>query len=205
MPPDNDFGIDFTGTTLRAASVTGGAPVAPPPGAAAPRDQGAQAQAEGRLFFPLFQPPLASYRGGARYFGAPRSGGRLHAACDLLAPFGTKIRAIADGIVLQAPYYFYEGTNALEVQHPGIGVVRYGEISIVKAVHLRAGDRVEAGDVIAYVGRLDSGSSMLHFELYSGKAQGGLTNRGNPPYQRRRDLINPSSLVDKLYQGTFGH
>lgn len=167
----------------------------------APRAEAARAET---LYYPFWHPPQASYKGGARFFGAHRSRGRLHAACDLLAPFGTKIRAIADGVVIQAPYFFYEGTNALEVRHPGIGVVRYGEISIVKKVNLKAGDHVKAGDHIAYVGMLDSGSSMLHFELYSGKATGGLTDRSNPPYQRRRDLLNPSSLVDKLYKASFG-
>ena len=166
------------------------APTAPP--------EDAPIAAEGSLVFPLFDPPLANYKTGARWYGAPRSGGRHHAAVDLIAPHLARIRAVADGVVVQAPYYFYTGTNALEVRHPGIGVVRYGEIDVRKVVHLEAGDRVSAGQVIAYVGRLDSGSSMLHFELYSGKASGALTVRGNPPYQRRRDLVDPTSLMDRL-------
>jgi murein DD-endopeptidase MepM/ murein hydrolase activator NlpD len=164
----------------------------------------AATEAPGKLVFPFTQRPLADFHTGARYFGAHRSGGRLHAGVDLIAPFGWAIHAIADGTVVQAPYYFYEGTNALEVSHPGIGVVRYGEISIKKAVHLKGGQHVKAGDVIAYVGRLNSGSSMLHFELYSGRSSGALTVRGNKPYQRRKDLTNPSSLVEKLLKETFG-
>lgn len=155
-------------------------------------------QARSGLVFPLFEAPLANYKTGARWFGAPRSGGRHHAAVDLIAPHLTRIRAVADGVVVQAPYYFYTGTNALEVNHPGVGVVRYGEIDKKKVVKLKAGDHVRAGDVIAYVGRLDSGSSMLHFELYSGKGKGPLTVRGNPPYQRRSDLVNPTSFMDKV-------
>lgn len=84
-------------------------------------------------------------------------------------------------------------------------MVRYGEISIVKAVKLKAGEQVEAGQLIAYVGRLNSGSSMLHLELYSGASKGSLTVRGNPPYQRRKDLMNPTSLIEKLLKITFGN
>lgn len=169
------------------------------------REQAATTQ---QLYFPFWNKPALNFRTGARYFGARRSGGRRqHAGVDLIAPFGTKIRAIADGVVVQSPYYFYEGTNALEIRHPGIGVVRYGEISIVKAVKLKAGEQVKAGQLIAYVGRLNSGSSMLHFELYSGAStsKGSLTVRGNPPYQRRKDLMNPTSLIEKLLKITFGN
>lgn len=158
-----------------------------------------------KLVFPLFQPPLDSYRTGGRFFGAPRTH-RLHAACDLLNPYQAKIRAVADGVVIQSPYDFYEGTNALEIRHPGVGVVRYGEIDPRRTVHLKAGDHVKGGDVIAYVGRLNgTGASMLHFELYSGSASGQLTVFGNPPYQRRRDLVNPTSFIDKLLKTAFGH
>ena len=159
----------------------------------------------GKLVYPLWHPALAPYSTGARYFGAPRSSGRIHAACDLLAPYLSKMRAIADGVVIQPAYPFYEGTNALEVNHPGVGVVRYGEISSAKVISWRSGDHVKCGQLIAYVGRLDSsGASMLHFELYSGKSSGALTQYGNPPYQRRRDLVNPSKLIEKLYKKSFG-
>jgi murein DD-endopeptidase MepM/ murein hydrolase activator NlpD len=157
-----------------------------------------------KLIYPLPRPPVASYRTGGRHFGATRSGGRRkHAACDLLAPVNTPVRAIADGRVITPSYYFYENTNAIEVLHPGIGVVRYGELSMKKIVPLRAGDRVAAGELVGYVGLLSYGASMLHFELYSGKASGKLTN-GSSPFNRRSDLLNPSDLIDKLYRLTFG-
>ena len=38
---------------------------------------------------------------------------------------------------------------------------------------------------------------MLHLELYSGKATGALTVRGNKPYQRLADLIDPTPILDK--------
>jgi murein DD-endopeptidase MepM/ murein hydrolase activator NlpD len=180
-------------------NITGGTPVGPPP-----HDPPAPQKPTQKLLYPLFEPALASFRTGGRSFGAPRPG-RLHAACDLLNPYQAKIRAIADGVVLNVPYFFYLGTDALEVHHPGVGVVRYGEISPLALVDLKPGDHVAAGDVIAHVGRLDgSGWSMLHLELYSGKATGPLTEIANAPYERRRDLLNPSTFIDELHKLTFG-
>ena len=103
-------------------------------GAAAPGPHAGAA--EPKIIFPFSKPALADFHTGARFFGAPRPG-RKHAAVDLIAEFGRPIHAVADGKVLRAPYFFYLGTNALEVSHPGLGTVRYGEISIVKAVHLK--------------------------------------------------------------------
>lgn len=163
-----------------------------------------QPQPGNGLIFPLWIRPTASWKDGPRYFGAGRSGGRLHGASDLYAPFGTKIRAIADGEVIQAPYYFYDGTNALEVWHPGVGVVRYGEISIVKSVPMRAGQKVKAGEHIAYVGLLESlNMAMLHFELFGEQARGQSLSGGGP-YRRNRHLKDPTPLIDKLYKQTFG-
>ena len=142
--------------------------------------------------FPLFVRPAASYYGGARYCGAPRPGGRRHAGCDLLAPVGTKIRAMDDGKVIQKPYHFYKGTLALEIDHGGY-VARYGEISRAAPGLDVAGANVKKGDVIGYVGKLTS-SSMLHLELYSKASTGSLTGQG--PYKRRADLMNPGPFLD---------
>ncbi len=60
-----------------------------------------------------------------------------------------------------------------------------------------AGNSVARGQVIAFVGKLESGSSMLHFEMYAGTASGSLTVRGNPPYQRRSDLLDPTPYLDQ--------
>jgi murein DD-endopeptidase MepM/ murein hydrolase activator NlpD len=156
----------------------------------------------GKLRFPLRKRPSLDYhkgpKGGARYFGANRkthSGGfRAHAGIDLIAPKGTEILAIADGEIIQDMYHFYLGTYALEVRHDGGFVVRYGEIMGV-ASGVKKGSKVKRGQVIAYVGLLSSGSSMLHFEMYSGTANGSLSAT-NKPYYRRSDLIDPTSYID---------
>jgi LysM repeat protein len=154
--------------------------------------------------FPLWIRPTASWKDGPRYFGCPRSGGRKHGGVDLYAPFGSKIRAISDGVIIQAPYYFYDGTNALEVFHPGIGVVRYGEISSSKTVPARGGQAVKAGEHIAYVGLLDDlGMSMIHFELFGESARGESLSGGGP-FRRHPALRDPTPLIDRLYKKTFG-
>jgi murein DD-endopeptidase MepM/ murein hydrolase activator NlpD len=148
--------------------------------------------------FPLPFVPIHSYKAGGRRFGADRDKGRRkHAGCDLIAPVGTPIFAVDDGVVMEAAEReFYRGTFAVVVQHRGY-VVRYCEVKSV-APGIRRGAVVRAGTVIAYVGKMFV-SSMLHFELYRGPyGAGGLTNRKNQPYQRRADLLNPTTFLDRL-------
>lgn len=156
--------------------------------------------------FPLIMRPTASYESGMRMFGARRSGGRrLHAACDLYRRINEPIEAVAPGSVIRNPYYFYQGTYALEVKHAGGFVVRYGEITgrRVKGVH--AGAKVRAGQTIAYMGKVNSNccEPMLHFELYSGRRSGSLTVGGNK-YQRRSDLMNPTKFLRSWEERKFG-
>jgi hypothetical protein len=56
---------------------------------------------------------------------------------------------------------------------------------------------VQAGQVIAHIGKMHT-DSMLHFELYRGDVGGPLTQRQNGPFQRRSDLIDPTSFLDRL-------
>src|ERR1035438_5940841 len=51
--------------------------------------------------FPLKHRPKESYKERPRSFGGPRAGGkRKHAGCDLYAPAGTEVLAVADGTVI---------------------------------------------------------------------------------------------------------
>jgi len=147
----------------------------------------------GDFCFPLAARPSPDWKSGARYFGARRSGGtRLHAGCDLLGPKGTPIYAISDGTLVREPYYFYSGTHAVELRH-GSYIIRYGEILPGSYV---GGRTVRKGQLICRIGRLNSGSSMLHFEMYSnGRSTARLTT-GTGPYKRRADVINPSPHLD---------
>jgi murein DD-endopeptidase MepM/ murein hydrolase activator NlpD len=146
--------------------------------------------------FPLHVRPKESYKEHPRSFGSPRSNGaRKHAGCDLYAPAGTEVLAVEDGTVLRGQYLFYDVVHALEVHHPS-GIVRYGEISRA-AEGIAAGVAVKAGQVLGYVGRMQTvAQSMLHLEMFAGTERGPLTNRGNPPFLRRADLVDPTAFLD---------
>ena len=141
--------------------------------------------------------PIQSYKLGGRRFGANRQKGRKHAGCALIAPLGTPILAMADGTIAEwTGREFYHGTYSIAVQHQGY-VARYCEIKGV-APGIGWGTIVKAGDVIAFVGKMHV-DSMLHLEIYGQPyGTGGLTNRKNQPFQRRADLQNPTTLLDRL-------
>ncbi|MND71918.1 Peptidase family M23 [compost metagenome] len=150
---------------------------------------------DGSYLFPL-KARTDSYKNGFARFGSNRSGGkRKHAGCDLYAPAGTEIRAMADGVVRNV-YYFYDNTDAIEIVHPK-HIIRYGEVRKGKAL-VKAGDKVVKGQVIAYVGSLTTNgipSMMLHLEMYSNPNNKGTLN-GTSVYKRRSDLIDPTPFLD---------
>src|SRR4051812_1834361 len=103
------------------------------------------------MLFPLNARPSLAYNTGGRRYGANRSNGtRKHAGCDLIAPIGTAIRAVEDGTV-QAFYFFYHDTYALEVDH-GEFTVRYGEVTRRLPAGITVGARVMKGQHIANIG-----------------------------------------------------
>lgn len=148
--------------------------------------------------FPLPFVPKLSYKTGGRKFGAPRDGGlRKHAGCDLIAPRGTEIFAIEDGHVVESARHFHRGTWQLAIRH-SVGVIRYCEIEEEPFIRqFERGTVVRAGQLIAHVGKMYR-DSMLHFEFYKGTVAGPLTVRSNAGFQRRSDLADPASLLDKL-------
>lgn len=159
--------------------------------------------AVGECFFPFKSLPAVNWTEGKRRFGSGRSNGaRAHAGCDLYFPAGTVIHAITSGTVIADPYWFYDGTYALEIDHGGF-VARYGEIQ--KQALVGKGDHVSPGQAIAKVGNLLSIiNSMLHLELYDKSAQGPLTVKtsktartaGGTPFWRRKDLIDPTPKLN---------
>lgn len=143
--------------------------------------------------FPLAFNPTESYKTGGRRFGAPRpeiGPGILHPACDLIAPVGTEVLAVDDGVIIRGPYYFYLGSYAIEVRHKYF-IARYGEIKKEKITS----PFVKRGQVIGHVSKVGKGS-MLHFEMFEGTASGDLTQKPKPPWNRRKDLMNPTFFLD---------
>lgn len=136
--------------------------------------------------------------GGARYFGASRSNGRVHAAIDFIAPGGTLVYAMTDGKVIRTSLFF-ENTYAVEVQNTDGTVARYCEISPSVSV----GTTVHRGDVIGEIITNYAGTSMLHLEMYMGTSSGALSQSNSSNYkyvtvrnyQRRSDLIDPTGAI----------
>jgi murein DD-endopeptidase MepM/ murein hydrolase activator NlpD len=94
----------------------------------------------------------------------PFSGeGAFHSGLDISAPYGTDVRASADGVVLDVGPHTGLG-RAIVVDH-GFGIETiYGHLSGYNTI---PGRRIKRGEVIGYVG--DSGRASgphLHFEVH---------------------------------------
>lgn len=162
--------------------------------------------------FPLASSAQADYTTGMRRFGFTRSGGaRKHAAADLYHRQFEPVYAVADGVVLRDRESFYGGTAATEIKHTGGFVVRYGEIAFnaqKRISGINTGSRVKAGQLIGYMKATKKSRGfnhpMLHFELYSGKVTGDLTQASSKlGYKRRSDLLNPTRYLQK-WEGNKG-
>ena len=156
--------------------------------------------------FPTVKKVTHSFTSGMRRFKAGRSGGkRLHAACDLYRYKDEPIMAVAPGSVVRDRYYFYQGTYALEVRHSGGFVVRYGELTGKNVSGVSKGRSVKMGDRLGYIGVVNSGCCrpMLHFELYSGKKSGSLSQPKANRFQRRSDLMDPTPYLLKWQSEKF--
>lgn len=151
--------------------------------------------------FPLGNKPTADFTSGMRAFGSNRDGGaRKHAASDLYRSKNDPIKAVTSGTVIRNTYFFYQGTYAIEVKHSGGFVVRYGEITGSSPTRLN--QAVSTGQTVGYMGKTTCCTPMLHFELFSGKASGPLSG-GSTKYQRRSDLLNPTSYLQQWQANSF--
>ncbi|GMA15869.1 M23 family metallopeptidase [Deinococcus metallilatus] len=100
-------------------------------------------------------------------WGGARSGERRHEGVDIFAPRGTPIHATTSGIVLNV------GENRLggrTVMILGPGGQRHYYAHLDRYADLQAGEWIEAGTVVGYVG--DSGNARgtpthLHYGIYT--------------------------------------
>jgi murein DD-endopeptidase MepM/ murein hydrolase activator NlpD len=89
---------------------------------------------------------------------------REHKGTDYVAPEGTPVRAIGDGVVLFAGQRGGYG-NMIDLRHRNGYVTRYGHLSRF-APGIRRGARVSIGKTIAYVGMTGLATGPhLHFEV----------------------------------------
>ena len=125
-------------------------------------------------------------------FGAPRYAGgfHLHKGVDLVAPFGTAIKATFDG-------YSYTSSNTLG----GKVVFVVGQYGRVYNAHLSSytessNGRVSAGEVIGYVGDTGDAAGLPHdhFEFHPNVMPGSWP-KSYYGYSAIEDAINPYPLL----------
>lgn len=93
---------------------------------------------------------------------------RAHKGVDYAAPTGTRVRATADGAVKLAGWQSGYG-NVVILEHQGKYTTLYGHLS---RFAVRAGERVEQGEVIGYVGMTGLATGPhLHYEFLVGGQQ----------------------------------
>ncbi|MCL9670315.1 M23 family metallopeptidase [Citrobacter sp. MNAZ 1397] len=159
---------------------------------------GAVAETSEVFCFPFPKIPEKSWSNGGHQFGAPRKAkdgsARKHAGCDLIFPVGTPIYAVADGVLVQNPYSFYSSTYAVEIRHGNL-LLRCGEIAPGSCSY-SGGSSVKKGQIIAKVGRLRGGSSMLHLEIYTNGASSTALTTTTGDYRWRSDVTDPTQYLN---------
>jgi murein DD-endopeptidase MepM/ murein hydrolase activator NlpD len=119
---------------------------------------------------------------------------RNHTGTDYAAPMGTPVRAIGDGVVVNAGWMGGYG-RVIDIRHANGFVSRYGHLSGF-AGHLHSGQHVKMGQTIGYVGMTGWATGPhLHFEIrVNGVARDpklALQNRsGDPLTGSDRRLFN---------------
>jgi murein DD-endopeptidase MepM/ murein hydrolase activator NlpD len=99
-------------------------------------------------------------------WGAPRSGGRSHRGTDLMAPYGSRVYAVAAGTVRTA--YSSAGGVSLYLRADNGETYFYAHNA---SNTVRDGQRVRAGDLVARVGtsgNAPDGAPHVHFERQVG-------------------------------------
>lgn len=155
-------------------------------------------------------------------FGMTRNGGtRAHSGIDLVAPVGTPIFAVADGVIEQTrlahpmfgadillkfkPVAAWRGylARAGSKDDDGVLFAHYAHLSVLRVI---AGQRVRRGMLIGLTGtsgNADQAYPHLHFELRKvarpGTGAAGLHNRIDPELMFRVDFLAP---VEALLRAT---
>ena len=149
---------------------------------------------------PITVLPDLTWNNGMRQFGAKRDNGtRLHAGCDIYAPIGTPIYSMMHGKVIMGYTEYYKGTYSITIDH-GAFIARYCEINKPENL-IPVNTIIESGQQIATVSKIEGMNlSMLHLEVFEGYLIGPYKDLNNPPYMRRKDLINFTKALNNIYQ-----
>lgn len=114
-----------------------------------------------------FVQPVAGYQSSGYGFRRHPILGytRMHAGVDFAAPYGSPIRAASDGVVTTAGWHGGHG-RYVRLNHSGGLGTGYSHMS---RIAVAPGTRVQAGQVIGYVGSTGlSTGPHLHYEVYRG-------------------------------------
>jgi murein DD-endopeptidase MepM/ murein hydrolase activator NlpD len=114
------------------------------------------------------------------------NGQGMHFGVDFAAPCGTPVQAIGDGVVDSVDSWHGAGPHNLMINHPNGYASFYGHL-LLKS-HLKPGQKVQAGEVIALTGDPDltcSSRPHLHLEIRS---------------SNHRIAYNPMTLIDADWQ-----
>ena len=125
--------------------------------------------------------PVGTPRNYSDTYGAPRSGGRSHLGVDILAPMGTPSYAYENGSITRMDGNALGGIS-LYMRGDSGNVYYYTHLSGYRA-GVSVGQRVSAGQHIAYVGDTGNAAGIphLHFEVQPG----GSGNVNPYPYAYR--------------------
>ena len=125
---------------------------------------------------------------GAGFFWEDR-GDRFHCGVDIYAPFGSNVKAMDDGLVVQTQLFtsrqmidYWNDTFAVIIQHESGFVARYAEMHDVSVC---VGERIKTGELLGHVGKVlqpsritkespvyiqklkeNENSTMLHLEMF---------------------------------------
>ncbi|WP_331761224.1 peptidoglycan DD-metalloendopeptidase family protein (plasmid) [Nocardia sp. NBC_01377] len=148
----------------------------------------AGAAAVGGLVYPV--DPNTAISSGYGY----REGGEFHRGVDFAVPVGTPVRALSDGTVTAAQDQGVGGFGGWVVlAHTIDGTPMstvYGHIN-PGGVHVKLGQQVRAGDVIAASGNAgESSGPHLHFELHD-----------SPDRIQQYNPVDPTSLLERIRSG----
>lgn len=125
-----------------------------------------------------FSWPVPGYTRVSSKYGwrnCPFHGREKHTGLDIPAPYGTAVKAAADGTVIFSGYLGSYG-NAVIIRHSGSVYTLYGHNS---SLVVRSGARVSRGKTIAKVGSTGSSTgNHCHFEVRKGGS--GYGNDVNP-------------------------
>lgn len=113
--------------------------------------------------------PVGGFCGGmmmppAQLHEIARGFSRYHSGIDLMAPYGSPIRAAAAGTVIYAGWYFAYG-KMVDIQHADGVITRYGHMSAF-APGIAPGTVVTAGEQIGQIGTTGRAhGAHVHFEV----------------------------------------